>query len=605
MTVDYQYFEYQAFEYLIRIRQDLEPLKEYGPVVQSLLSSIRETEKLLKTRRFRVAVVGEFNKGKSSFINALLGREILPVDVLPMTATLNRITYGTKPKAYLEYKDGRRENVKIEYLSRYITKLTAESLDAASQIKEAVVEYPSIFCQNHVDLIDTPGLNDDQTMNAVTVSLLEQIDLAIVTLSPNSPFSDTEAGFMVNLLESPEILQIVIIVTKIDEERSEAKRKQLLDYLGKRIPAKSMEKLRETHEEGDPTWQKAERIFNQLRIFGVCSPDALTAWEYRDDELLGKSGFKKLNDELPGLILACQNNSSVLRAIYKIHQATRFVEKELLPLIETDGKARKEELIQERTSLAELCYMQASDALLENVRKELSQLFLSWTQEQLPIIRKLYIQRLASVQALNTSVIEQALATQSQIIHEELNQFALKELDPQLLRLLSQELLLWQQSLVQEITNGFSRNETTLSWSQEEPVRLALDKVNAGCSVQQEKLHMKFVWSVSPIPEKARLMDVDLIEHVMEAVKSSLSNYFDKRLQQAVTVAQNAATRVQDDVERLVMAVFDVSNRQMPQVDEALRRVKASGLLERFKNIEAESLKLEDEFYKQLGGQDE
>src|SRR6476660_5374268 len=43
---------------------------------------------------FRIAVVGEFKRGKSTLINALMGREILPADVLPCSATVNRVTYG-------------------------------------------------------------------------------------------------------------------------------------------------------------------------------------------------------------------------------------------------------------------------------------------------------------------------------------------------------------------------------------------------------------------------------------------------------------------------------------------------------------------------------
>ena len=104
---------------------------------------LEESRKKLESRNFSVGILGEFKRGKSSFINALLGREILPVDALPTTATLNRITYGALPRAYLRYKDEKVEEVEIGELSRYVTKLTQESEDAASRIEEAVVEYPS------------------------------------------------------------------------------------------------------------------------------------------------------------------------------------------------------------------------------------------------------------------------------------------------------------------------------------------------------------------------------------------------------------------------------------------------------------------------------
>ena len=138
MAIDYQYYEFQSYEYLVRLGQLWEGMEELTGV-QELLGQIRKEQELIRTRKFRVAVVGEFRRGKSTFVNALLGREILPTDALPTTATLNRITYGAVPKAYLCYRDGRREDVRIEELSRYVTKLTRESENAAAQIEEAVV----------------------------------------------------------------------------------------------------------------------------------------------------------------------------------------------------------------------------------------------------------------------------------------------------------------------------------------------------------------------------------------------------------------------------------------------------------------------------------
>lgn len=172
--MDYKDYEFQVYGMLVRLQQLLEPL-HLTQQAQAWLNQIHKELLRIKTRRFRVAVVGEFRRGKSSFVNALLGREILPVDALPTTATINRITYGPIPKASLYYKDGSVVEVPIESLADYVTKLTAEAQDYASRIAEAVVEYPSIFCQNYVDLIDTPGMNDVEAMNQVTLAQLESI----------------------------------------------------------------------------------------------------------------------------------------------------------------------------------------------------------------------------------------------------------------------------------------------------------------------------------------------------------------------------------------------------------------------------------------------
>ena len=75
--------------------------------------SIRETLEKTAEEHFEVAIVGEFKRGKSTLINAMLGQEVLPADVLPATATLNRVTYSEEPYVQVEYKNGKSERVDI------------------------------------------------------------------------------------------------------------------------------------------------------------------------------------------------------------------------------------------------------------------------------------------------------------------------------------------------------------------------------------------------------------------------------------------------------------------------------------------------------------
>ena len=72
MAVDYQYYEFRAFEYLIRLGQLWEGMEEL-PGVKKILQKLQEEQALIRSRKFRVAVVGEFRRGKTTFINALSG----------------------------------------------------------------------------------------------------------------------------------------------------------------------------------------------------------------------------------------------------------------------------------------------------------------------------------------------------------------------------------------------------------------------------------------------------------------------------------------------------------------------------------------------------
>ena len=68
-------------------------LLAHYPAGQSLVEQIDLQLEQFSSRRYRVAVIGEFKRGKSSLVNTLLGTEILPTDILPTTAVVNRILY--------------------------------------------------------------------------------------------------------------------------------------------------------------------------------------------------------------------------------------------------------------------------------------------------------------------------------------------------------------------------------------------------------------------------------------------------------------------------------------------------------------------------------
>lgn len=277
---------------------------------KSLCDKVGEIQMRLTGKKFRVAVVGEFNRGKSSLINVLLGKRILPEDVLATTATINRVTYGEHPKAYLIMKDNntKTEDIPVEDLVSYVTKLTESSAQKAAEISEAVVEYPTMLCYNDIDLIDTPGMNDMDDMNAVTVNKLEDIDLAVVVVNATLPFSETERNFVVKLLESPAICQIVFVVSYIDRLRP-SERERLLSFLSERIVENVFEGLQKDHKPEDRIFQKYHTIFDNIKMYAVSSLEGMDALESGDMELYEKSGYLRFTRELPDIFL---NSRSVM-----------------------------------------------------------------------------------------------------------------------------------------------------------------------------------------------------------------------------------------------------------------------------------------------------
>ena len=213
MATEYQSVEYRLHECLVQM-QDMLSVLNFD---QSLLDALQECKNLIKNKQYKVAVMGEFKRGKSSLINALLGSRILPADATPTTATINRITYGAAPRAVITFQDGREQEIPVHELKDYVTKITAEGAARALQIKEATVYFPTVFCQNHIDIIDTPGLNDDARMTQITIDMVANVDAVIVPIHAHAPFSETEMKFVCQLIESENITNLVFVVTFLDQ----------------------------------------------------------------------------------------------------------------------------------------------------------------------------------------------------------------------------------------------------------------------------------------------------------------------------------------------------------------------------------------------------
>ena len=234
------YGSYAAFKQTVGELTDcLCQLKEFSEELElnNTAKSIADTIEKTAKEHFEVAIVGEFKRGKSTLINALLGQEVLPADVLPATATLNRVTYSDTPYVEVEYKTGEKENVDINKLADYVTKLSYESEKRAESVKQATVHYATDFCKNNVDIIDTPGLNDDEQMTNVTLSILPEIDAAVFVISANSPFSQFEKEFLEKKMLTSDMGRIIFAVncfgtfSKEDEDRIvETVEKRILSY---------------------------------------------------------------------------------------------------------------------------------------------------------------------------------------------------------------------------------------------------------------------------------------------------------------------------------------------------------------------------------------
>lgn len=264
----------------------------------AILKGIKER---MDNHLFSVGILGEFKRGKSTVINALLGAEIVPADVLPASATLNYIRWDATPHAKVNFKDGTSKEVPIDEMSHYVTKLTEEDERMAATVEDAVVHYPCLFCQYGVQIVDTPGLNDDERMSLITENVLPHLDAIIMVISADSPFSESEADFVRNKIMASDLGRVIFVINKIDVIRRKD-REKLVNLIRGRIAEKVMEKMGRLYGVDSPEYQAAQMKVGELRVFPISARDALDAKLDGDEEALAASGLPALEDELSHLL---------------------------------------------------------------------------------------------------------------------------------------------------------------------------------------------------------------------------------------------------------------------------------------------------------------
>ncbi len=159
---------------------------------------IRRLEELrakLEGRHFHLVVMGQFKRGKSTLINALLGAEILPTAIVPLTSIVTRIGYGETPAAAVLYLDGRREEVPLAEIHRFVTERANPK--NGLQVKEVEVFFPSPLLRDGVRIIDTPGVGSVFDHNTeVAYNYLPHVDAGIFVVTADPPLSASEHRFL-------------------------------------------------------------------------------------------------------------------------------------------------------------------------------------------------------------------------------------------------------------------------------------------------------------------------------------------------------------------------------------------------------------------------
>ncbi|MCL4491148.1 MAG: dynamin family protein [Nitrospirae bacterium] len=172
-----------------------------------------ELREKVRTNTFNLVVVGQFKRGKTSFINALLGADILPVAVVPLTSIVTIMTYGEALRIKVLYNDGRDAEIKQENLPEYVTE--KGNPKNIKDVSEVIITYPSPYLKDGVRLIDTPGVGSIYQHNTdVAYQYLPKSDAVLFLLSVDQPMGKAELDFIKDVKEYSN--KIFFLLNKAD-----------------------------------------------------------------------------------------------------------------------------------------------------------------------------------------------------------------------------------------------------------------------------------------------------------------------------------------------------------------------------------------------------
>lgn len=209
--------------------------------ISALQPHLEACRSLLQEKEFiDVGIFGRFKAGKSSLLNFLAGRSILPVGVTPVTAVITRLRYGAHEQGTVRFIDGRIQRVPVDAAKSYVSE--ADNPKNSRKVASVTVELPSLKPYQGLQFVDTPGLDSVFQHNTeAALDWLPKVGLALVSVSADQPLSKHDVALIRTLRGYTP--KIVVLLTKIDL-LSASEREEVVGFVRNELQQEFGEKFR-------------------------------------------------------------------------------------------------------------------------------------------------------------------------------------------------------------------------------------------------------------------------------------------------------------------------------------------------------------------------
>ena len=185
-----------------------------------ILQRIRRHAERLAADRFQLAVLGQFKRGKSTLLNALIGHRLLATGILPLTAIPTFLSEGERPAIELTYLDGRVEREEASdwrELAQKIAEATTEEKNPGNvrHLQRVDVTLLPGTLLDSMALIDTPGVGSTYSHNTEAAEdVLPECDAALFVVSADPPITEVELKYLGQICRS--VPHVVVVLNKVD-----------------------------------------------------------------------------------------------------------------------------------------------------------------------------------------------------------------------------------------------------------------------------------------------------------------------------------------------------------------------------------------------------